>query len=186
MGGNAAIADAHNLVWKLRWVLSSEAGPDLLRTYEAERGPMGTFLMRESVNLMQGDESIDFLTAQLALGYPAGDSSALLGSGDKVTVADPHNTAPLIGARLPHSWLADGRSTVDLTTIASFAAVGTNHLPDAHLPVSYTCVPDLPDAGDPEKIWLIWPDGHVAAHVLPDKITAARDRVLSRARADAA
>ena len=39
-GMNTAIADGHDLGWKLGWVLNGWAGEDLLDTYEAERRPV--------------------------------------------------------------------------------------------------------------------------------------------------
>jgi len=38
-GGNRAIQDAHNLAWKLAFVLQGRAHPDLLETYHDERHP---------------------------------------------------------------------------------------------------------------------------------------------------
>ena len=40
-GGNTGVQDAHNLAWKLAMVLSGDAGPELLDTYEPERRPVG-------------------------------------------------------------------------------------------------------------------------------------------------
>jgi putative polyketide hydroxylase len=42
MGMNTAVAEAHNLGWKLAWVGDGWAGPGLLDTYEAEWRPVGT------------------------------------------------------------------------------------------------------------------------------------------------
>ena len=41
MGMNTAVAEAHDLGWKLAWVLNGWAGPGLLDTYEAEWRPVG-------------------------------------------------------------------------------------------------------------------------------------------------
>jgi 2,4-dichlorophenol 6-monooxygenase len=41
LGLNTAIQDAHALTWKLKAVLSGEAGDGLLETYESERRPVG-------------------------------------------------------------------------------------------------------------------------------------------------
>jgi 2-polyprenyl-6-methoxyphenol hydroxylase-like FAD-dependent oxidoreductase len=38
---NTAIQDAHDLAWKLAWVLKGWAGPALLDSYEDERRPVG-------------------------------------------------------------------------------------------------------------------------------------------------
>ncbi|MCB0972403.1 MAG: FAD-dependent monooxygenase, partial [Acidimicrobiales bacterium] len=40
LGMNTGIQDAHNLAWKLAWVLEGRAGADLVDTYEAERRPV--------------------------------------------------------------------------------------------------------------------------------------------------
>ena len=42
MGMNTAIAEGHDLAWKLAWVLHGWATPALLDTYEAEWRPIGT------------------------------------------------------------------------------------------------------------------------------------------------
>jgi hypothetical protein len=47
---NAAIASAHNLAWKLSWVLRGRAGPRLLDTYEAERRPIVEHNLARSVD----------------------------------------------------------------------------------------------------------------------------------------
>jgi putative polyketide hydroxylase len=41
MGMNTAVAEGHDLGWKLAWVHRGWAGPDLLDTYEAEWRPVG-------------------------------------------------------------------------------------------------------------------------------------------------
>jgi putative polyketide hydroxylase len=38
---NTAVAEAHDLAWKLAWVLNGWAGPGLLGSYEAEWRPVG-------------------------------------------------------------------------------------------------------------------------------------------------
>ncbi|KAK4503485.1 hypothetical protein PRZ48_004400 [Zasmidium cellare] len=39
-GGNTGVQDAHNLAWKLAYVLKGQAGPSLPETYEEERYPI--------------------------------------------------------------------------------------------------------------------------------------------------
>ncbi|MGH3265298.1 MAG: FAD-dependent monooxygenase, partial [Trebonia sp.] len=46
-GGNTGIADAHNLAWKLAYVLSGAAGPGLLDSYDAERRPAGALTVEQ-------------------------------------------------------------------------------------------------------------------------------------------
>jgi 2,4-dichlorophenol 6-monooxygenase len=42
LGLNTAIQDAHNLAWKLAYVINGDASPTLLDTYEAERRPVAS------------------------------------------------------------------------------------------------------------------------------------------------
>lgn len=47
-GGNAGIADAHNLAWKLAHVLGGTAGPTLLDSYDAERRPNSALVAEQA------------------------------------------------------------------------------------------------------------------------------------------
>ena len=47
-GGNTGIQDAHNLAWKLAFVLDGAAGNGLLDTYDAERRPVGEFTVEQA------------------------------------------------------------------------------------------------------------------------------------------
>ena len=47
---NTAIADGHDLGWKLGWVLNGWADQDLLDTYEAERRPVASHNLQRSVD----------------------------------------------------------------------------------------------------------------------------------------
>jgi putative polyketide hydroxylase len=49
-GMNSAIADGHDLGWKLGWVLNGWASDDLLDTYEAERRPVVAHNVERSVD----------------------------------------------------------------------------------------------------------------------------------------
>ncbi len=40
LGSNTSIQDSYNLAWKLAHVIAGTAGPELLATYDAERGPI--------------------------------------------------------------------------------------------------------------------------------------------------
>ncbi|GAB7105524.1 FAD-dependent monooxygenase [Streptomyces phaeofaciens JCM 4814] len=70
LGLNTAVADAHNLAWKLRLVLAGLAGPELLATYETERLPVGGHAVDRAVRSM-----LDFLGIPAALGYEEGQSA---------------------------------------------------------------------------------------------------------------
>jgi putative polyketide hydroxylase len=49
-GMNTAIADGHDLGWKLGWVLNGWAGEELLDTYEAERRPVASHNLERSID----------------------------------------------------------------------------------------------------------------------------------------
>ncbi len=44
LGLNTGIQDANNLPWKIAWVMTGRAGPELLDTYEKERRPIAEFI----------------------------------------------------------------------------------------------------------------------------------------------
>lgn len=48
-GSNTGVQDAHNLAWKLAAVLSGQAGPGLLDSYDAERRPVGAATVEQAV-----------------------------------------------------------------------------------------------------------------------------------------
>lgn len=89
-GMNTAIADGHNLGWKLGAVARGHAGTGLLDTYETERGPIGR--RNVALSMMQGGGTDDGLREDLG----------------------PLEGLP--GQRMLHAWLdADqSRSTLDV------------------------------------------------------------------------
>jgi hypothetical protein len=127
-GANTAIQSAHNLAWKLAAVLQGAAGPDLLDTYHAERHPVGRFAARQSLTgpmaelLHLGEDRPQLPTDEecsmfaLLIGYRY--RSAAVVSGEPA--ADPE-AVQLVGelraqpgTRIPHVWVRDGVSTLDL------------------------------------------------------------------------
>lgn len=54
LGLNTGVHDAHNLAWKLAWVLSGRAAPALLDTYEQERLPVAIASAEHSVRNFEG------------------------------------------------------------------------------------------------------------------------------------
>lgn len=105
VGMNTAIHAAHNLGWKLAWVLRGWAGPALLDSYEQERLPIGTDNVRRSLD-GESHRHADGLRRDVGIRY-------------RSTVLDPHE-----GERAGHAWvrhrgalvstldLFDGRLTV--------------------------------------------------------------------------
>jgi hypothetical protein len=47
-GGNTGVQDAHNLAWKIAFVLKDIAGPELLETYDTERRAIGELTVEQA------------------------------------------------------------------------------------------------------------------------------------------
>jgi putative polyketide hydroxylase len=114
-GMNTAIHAAHNLGWKLAWVLRGWAGEPLLDTYEAERRPIGTQNVVRSLQRGPAGPGTD------GEGGDAAGAAGLNGLSRDVgvrypTVGGDADDDP-VGARAPHAWVRhQGRrvSTLDL------------------------------------------------------------------------
>jgi len=125
-GANTAIQSAHNLAWKLAAVLNGTAGSELLDTYHAERHPVGRFAARQSLSgptvalLRLGDDRPllppheECSMFSLLIGYRYRSAAVLSGepAGDDVELVDELRAQP--GTRVPHVWVRDGVSTLDL------------------------------------------------------------------------
>ncbi|MFF4158832.1 FAD-dependent monooxygenase [Streptomyces sp. NPDC001678] len=200
LGMNAGLSDAHNLCWKLAGVLNGWAGPGLLETYETERHPVAHRTLRQAVantrlmldvqsrrreQLQAGGVTPDsvelpwseryFAQLGLVLGVTY-RSGAVLADGDAPPGPDPSDSGtdyvPTAepGHRLPHLWLAPGRSTLDacgewFTLLTPDPARWT---PRAGAPWPLRVEP-LPDEHTdacglgPHGALLVRPDGHIAA-----------------------
>jgi putative polyketide hydroxylase len=121
-GANTAIQSAHNLAWKLTAVLQGTAGPKLLNTFHAERHPVGSFAARQSLSgptipLLPLDDDRPLLPPEeecsmfaLMVGYRY-HSAAVLGDEPGGLVQELRGQP---GTRVPHAWVRDGVSTLDL------------------------------------------------------------------------
>jgi putative polyketide hydroxylase len=131
-GMNLGVQDAQNLAWKIAAVLRGEADSSLLETYDAERRPHASDVVRATLLNMQ---SFDRTTRQVEAKLPRKEflnerglifgacyrSTAVVPDGSKPPeVSDPVTEyAPSAhpGCRAPHAWLQrdDQRlSTIDL------------------------------------------------------------------------
>ncbi|SFQ65195.1 putative polyketide hydroxylase [Amycolatopsis arida] len=119
-GANTGVQDAHNLAWKLAAVLSDQAGPALLDTYEHERRPVAQGVVEQATMRLavragyatpeQKAALLETTHVTLGYRYPVDDSPAPLFADPADLVAEP-------GVRLPHLWVGERsgeRSTVDL------------------------------------------------------------------------
>ena len=144
MGLNTGVADAHNLAWKIGAVDDGWAAPELLATYQTERLPVAQMncqqsttnafkmvLLAGALGLRPGASSAD-LEAALDDPSRSDDIAAavqaqaphfnMLGLqlgysyAEQAVDDDPGTFTPTgaVGERLPHVWLADGWSVLDL------------------------------------------------------------------------
>src|SRR5439155_22644725 len=121
-GGNAGVADAHNLAWKLAWVLRGDAGPALLDTYEAERLPVAELTVEQAYTRYAvrldpelGQEDIQPFVPEppTELGYRYRSSAIVAEDDDGAPFENPLEPSARAGFRAPHVDLG-GRSTLDL------------------------------------------------------------------------
>ena len=127
-GGNTGVHDAHNLAWKLAFVLKGVADPKLLATYDVERRPVSKFTVeqaytryvtRTATYLGAKDFQPQAPDFNIELGYLY-RSPAVVPDGsdaDGKTHDNPHQTHGRPGSRAPHIWLNRGGervSTIDL------------------------------------------------------------------------
>jgi len=123
-GGNTGLQDAHNLAWKLAAVLSGEAGPALLDTYDAERRPLSQLIVQQAYQRYatrvvpeRGTEDAPPFVPdiQLEIGTVARSAAVIDdGSDDGRLHLDPGEAQARPGTRAPHVVRPDGRSTLDL------------------------------------------------------------------------
>jgi len=106
-GMNTGLLDAANLAWKLVAVLRGRAGDELLDTYESERYPVGSAVIRGSGRLLRAAQikmtparKARNLAMRFALGRPAVNRRLGLAlSGLWITYSAPHGSHPLTGHR---------------------------------------------------------------------------------------
>jgi putative polyketide hydroxylase len=132
-GMNTGIADAHNLAWKLAYVLDGRAGTSLLATYTTERQPVAIFTMQQALirltdPRLHWDRSPAMADARAAAGAANAPVVQLGYRYSSTAVIDARPIIPSMeditadldgapGSRVPHRWLdGDGqrRSTLDL------------------------------------------------------------------------
>ncbi|BBY37671.1 FAD-dependent oxidoreductase [Mycobacterium mantenii] len=123
-GANTAIQSAHNLAWKLAAVLHGGATPELLATYHDERHPVGRFAARQSLSgpsvaLLRAGGDAPQLPADeecsmfaLLIGYRYRSTAVVTGDADDGGLVEELRAQP--GTRVPHVWVHEGVSTLDL------------------------------------------------------------------------
>ena len=127
-GGNTGVHDAHNLAWKLAFVLRGAAGPELLDTYDAERHPSGRQAVEQAYNRYVtrsdpdlGTEGMQPAIPDMHVEFNRYRSTAVVPDPGLVDDGrpdiDPASRPALPGTRAPHvELIRDGRtiSAIDL------------------------------------------------------------------------
>jgi 2-polyprenyl-6-methoxyphenol hydroxylase-like FAD-dependent oxidoreductase len=125
-GGNTGIHDAHNLAWKLAYVVKGVAGPKLLASYDMERRPIAKFTVEQAYTRYV-TRTAPYLGAtdfqpladdfNIELGHVYHSPAIIAEDGDSAVHCDPHVLHGRPGTRAPHLWMVRGGeqvSTLDL------------------------------------------------------------------------
>ncbi|KAJ4319011.1 hypothetical protein N0V94_004148 [Neodidymelliopsis sp. IMI 364377] len=123
LGGNTGIGDAHNLAWKLAFVLKGLASHALLESYTKERQPVDAFVVDQATRRFYN--RVDHVQPPAAeesnltveIGYRYADGAVLHEDGQGPRGGEPFEN-PLTpsgtaGSRFPHVWLQGTSSSVD-------------------------------------------------------------------------
>jgi 2-polyprenyl-6-methoxyphenol hydroxylase-like FAD-dependent oxidoreductase len=135
IGMHTGLEEVVNLAWKLAAILAGWGGPELLASYEAERRPIAVRNVEYATRSYNAIASIPGLRGADDpatwihdpphwLSIPEHLKSQYCYEGSPICAVDDApcpepETAHFVpstrpGARAPHAWLADGRSTIDL------------------------------------------------------------------------
>jgi len=191
-GMHTGLEEAVNLGWKLAAVLEGWGGAELIGSYERERLPVARRNVEFATRLFHAITAIPSLSrldakswegVHGALSAPEHLKTQCCYDNSPICVADgalPPDPAPAHfvpstypGARAPHAWLADGRSTLDLFGEGFVLLRLGGQPPDAgalmraaraqHAPLREIAIADQDIAELYErKLVLVRPDGHVA------------------------
>ena len=135
-GLNSGVQDAHNLAWKLAYVLKGRAAEQLLDTYDVERRPVAQsnadwsydnslrMTMVEQATRSGHQDRIDFWINDMdnhlhSVGQSLGfiyDAGALIPDGSTRPAYNPRVYTPIDrpGSRFPHRWMDAARTETTL------------------------------------------------------------------------
>ncbi|MGZ4194270.1 MAG: FAD-dependent monooxygenase [Solirubrobacteraceae bacterium] len=137
-GGNTGVQDAHNLAWKLAFVLRGIAGPELLDTYDAERRAIGELTVEQAyaryvtrVAPYLGTDGMQPIVEDMSMeiGYRYNSAAVALEPGDAPLYEHPSASRARPGSRAPHVWLeraGEAVSTLDLFGTAFVLLAGAD------------------------------------------------------------
>lgn len=168
-GGNTGVQDAANLCWKLAAVLQGKAAPRLLDSYEAERLPVARLIVEQAyARYMRRvtpewvtpstPEVVDELTMEIGQFYRSGAIVGGRRAGEPACM-HPDETRGRAGARVPHAWLEDGRSTLDVASQEPTWLLGPE-APGEGVRLSAEAAAQC--GIGPTQAMLVRPDGYVA------------------------
>ena len=213
LGMHTGLEEAVNLAWKLAAMVEGWGGRGLLASYEAERRPVTLRNVSLSTRSFQDITSLPGWQAESGSEPLAQWQSNLerLGGGEALKMQYAYEGSPIclygenepadldtlftarLGARAPHVWLADGRSTLDLFG-RGFVLLVLRQAPEdtkakgkwqaaaeaCGLPLRIVHLTDADTAKIyRRKLVLVRPDGHIAwcGDTWLDKPDARLDRV---------
>ena len=189
-GMNMAIHAAHNLGWKLGWVVRGLAGDALLDSYEPERRPIGTENVIRS--LRRGEPAGDGLSWDVGVRYSSDVLDARADGPAQPGDRAPHARVVVNGMVRSTQDLFDGTLTILAGMAAGDGARRAAAEFDTNLPirVRVLCSDDLADPdGEVEKryglgplsVVLVRPDGYIAWRGdAGEEICSAIDRAIGR------
>ncbi|MFF1836125.1 FAD-dependent monooxygenase [Streptomyces sp. NPDC058231] len=167
-GMNTGLQDAANLSWKLAAVLKGEVSdPEaLLDSYQAERHPVGTMVLRSSGALIRlamartlRQRAVRASAARLlSMVRPVADKAIGLISGIGIAYPAPRGSHRLTGKRAPDLGLVEGRLQ-ELLRDGRFVLVTPADVPT---PSSPSPLVHAHWASDRTTVLLVRPDGYVA------------------------
>ncbi|WP_234384563.1 FAD-dependent monooxygenase [Streptomyces sp. MMG1121] len=168
-GLNLGVGDAMNLGWKLGAVIAGWASEGLLDTYDAERRPLGAWVLdwtRAQIGVMRGDAKSAALREVVAelLSTGAGTTYAVKKISGVTQRVDLPGDHPLVGRFVPDLWLTDGSRLVDHGHGGGFLLLDrTAHGAFARLAASWAGrVSSVTDGHATPTGVLVRPDGVVA------------------------
>ncbi|WP_394824864.1 FAD-dependent monooxygenase [Pendulispora albinea] len=185
-GANTGIHDAHNLAWKLSAVLSGQAGPALLDSYDRERRPIAWLCHDQLFAREDGHDPggprmdipiIDDIAMTFGYRYPSPFAPS---DGSLPPARRPDQWSGQPGTRAPHLWLSDahgrrstlesfGRHWVLLSADETWRSAGARAKTKLGLELDYRSVPpndsaafNLANGLQPGGASLVRPDGFIA------------------------
>ena len=214
IGMHTGLEEAMNLGWKLAAMIEDWGGPALVASYASERLPIArrnvqlatrSFLAIAGIPGLPDVDATDWRTTPNWLSIPEHLKIQYCYEGSPICVPDgtpagdpePPRFQPSTrpGARAPHAWLADGRSTLDLFGDGFSLLRFGDRPPDAEplaraaearrVPLREIAIADPAIAVLYErKLVLVRPDGHVAWR--GDALPADPAGIMERIRGAAA